>query len=265
MPDTFFPPPTPPPPPPLPVAPPPFVPVPPPPQPRLELRDLEAFLLLDGPQRDDLGRPAQVSILAPNDEVTGFALALVLKGQVNVAATVAEAPAMRAHPGELVRSGGTATDQVKIRLVPVGDDVEIATWTDEDVSRVLASAPAFATQLGELADHIQVRVGVALGPLGERLDFALRTEIVDRLETRHLKEGDVVVRRRQAGPGDDRRRRRQSRAGRRHHHHAGCQPGRVPLRGPRSSAAAPRRTPRALAAEAPPSSSVDACSRRSSW
>jgi hypothetical protein len=192
MPDTFFPPATPPPP-PLQVAPPPFVPVLPPPQPRLELRDLEAFLLLDGPQRDDLGRTAQVSSLAPNDEVTGFALALVLKGQVNVAATVAEAPAMRASPGELVRSGGTATDQVKIRLVPVGEDVEIATWTDEDVSRVLASAPAFATQLGELADHIQVRVGVALGPLGERLDFALRTEIVDRLETRHLKEGDVVV------------------------------------------------------------------------
>ena len=192
MPDTFFPSPTPPPP-PLHTAPPPFVPVPPPPQPRLELRDLAAFLLLDGPQREDLGRTAQVSTLAPNDEVTGFALALVLRGQVNVAATVAEAPAMRAGPGELVRSGGTASDQVKIRLVPVGDDVEIATWTDDDVSRVLASAPAFAATLGELADHIQVRVGVALGPLGERLDFALRTEIVDRLETRHLKEGDVVV------------------------------------------------------------------------
>ena len=71
--------------------------------------------------------------------------------------------------------------------------MEIATWSDDDVARVLASAPSFASKLGELADHIQVRVGVALGPLGERLDFALRTEIVDRLETRHLKEGEVVV------------------------------------------------------------------------
>ncbi len=194
VPDTFFPPATPPPPAPAMSSAPVYVPVtPPPPKEKLELRDLEAFILLDGPQRDDLGRTAQRAVLAPNDEVTGFALALVLKGEVNVAATVAEAPALRASAGELVRSGGTAIDQVKIRLVPVGEDVEIATWSDEDVARVLASAPAFAASLGELADRIQVRVGVALGPLGERLDFALRTEIVDRLETRHLKEGEIVV------------------------------------------------------------------------
>ena len=168
-------------------------------------------------------------------------------------------------PASSFAAAAPATDQVKIRLVPVGDDVEIATWTDEDVLRVLASAPAFATQLGALADHIQVRVGVALGPLGERLDFALRTEIVDRLETRHLKEGDVVVAAGKPVPGMI-----VVGAGSLELVDGPPPPCRTSTRASsssprRSSGAARRRTPRAPDGEGRPSSSADASSRRSSW
>jgi len=182
--------------------PPPPAPTPPPPAPpapdaaavptKLDLDSVEAFSDLPDDARAAFAAAAEVSVLGEGEEVSSFALAYILSGTVDVAATMVDAPAARLAAGAVLRSRGTTAEGVPMRLIGVSSGV-VATWTDAEVKEAFRTCPWVEEDLRVAADRLQTLVGVTIGPLGERLDASIREEIIGRLTMRTLAAGEIVV------------------------------------------------------------------------
>ena len=133
-----------------------------------------------------------MSTLGEGEEVSGFALAFILEGTVDVAATMVDAPAARLMAGAVLRSRGTTDEGVPMRLIGVESGI-VATWTDAEVEDAFRTCPWVEEDLRTAADRMQTLVGVTIGPLGERLDASIREQIIGRLTMKTLLSGDIVV------------------------------------------------------------------------
>jgi hypothetical protein len=174
-------------------------PPPPPPPPegapapnKLDLDSVEAFSDLPDDARAAFAAAAKVSVLGEGEEVSSFALAYILSGTVDVAATMVDAPAAQLAAGAVLRSRGTTDEGVPMRLIGVSSGV-VATWTDAAVNEAFRTCPWVEEDLRVAADRLQTLVGVTIGPLGERLDASIREQIIGRLTMRTLAAGEVVV------------------------------------------------------------------------
>jgi hypothetical protein len=166
----------------------------------LDLDAVDAFSDLPDDARAEFAAAAQVSTLAEGEEVSGFALAYILSGTVDVAATMVDAPAAQLGAGAVLRSRGTMDEGVPMRLIGVRSGI-VATWTDAEVQAAFRTCPWVEEDLRTAADRLQTLVGVTIGPLGERLDASIREQIIGRLTMRTLVAGDIVVTAGQAVPG----------------------------------------------------------------
>jgi len=142
-----------------------------------------------------LVRQATIEKLNTDEEVSAFGLALVVRGAVNVMPTVADAACARAVKGEIVWSQGNLDEGVALRLVATEDATEIAVWDASVLNGEVRDLPWVVDDLKALADRFQALAGVAMGPMGERLDDALRTMITDRCEVKRLLPGEELVER----------------------------------------------------------------------
>jgi hypothetical protein len=159
---------------------------------KLDLDSVEAFADLPDDARAAFAAAAAVSVLGEGEEVSSFALAYILSGTVDVAATMVDAPAARLAAGAVLRSRGTTDEGVPMRLIGVSSGV-VATWTDAEVTEAFRTCPWVEEDLRVAADRLQTLVGVTIGPLGERLDASIREQIIGRLTMRTLTAGEVVV------------------------------------------------------------------------
>ncbi len=159
---------------------------------KLDLDAVEAFADLPDDARTAFAAAAKVSTLDEGEEVSGFALAFILEGTVDVAATMVDAPAARLAAGAVLRSRGTTDEGVPMRLIGVQSGI-VATWTDAEVEDAFRTCPWVEEDLRTAADRTQTLVGVTIGPLGERLDASIREQIIGKLTMRTLIAGDVVV------------------------------------------------------------------------
>ena len=165
-----------------------------PPMPDLmDLTTVEALGDLPDDAREAFALAATRSVLARDEEVSQFALALVLDGEVDVSSTLVDAPALRLEKSSILRSRGTMKDGVALRLVCASDTAIIATWDDEAVASAFRTCPWVEDDLRAVADRVQTKVGVTMGPLGERFDMALREHVTGKLTVRHLTPGEVIV------------------------------------------------------------------------
>jgi hypothetical protein len=171
------------------------------PAPALDLSRVEAFLDLPEEALVAFARAATVTELAQDEEVSGFALALVLEGTVDVAATIVDAPARRLGAGAVMRARGTIEHVEPTRLIGAAGVARVATWDDAGVAHAFRSCPWVEDDLRAAGNRFQAEVGVTLGPLGERLDLALRTDVLAKLSLRALAEGEVFVTRGASIPG----------------------------------------------------------------
>ena len=167
----------------------------------LDLESVDAFSDLPDDARATFAAAAKVDRLAEGDEVSHFALAYVVEGEVDVTATIVDAPAMRLRAGAVLRSRGTTNEVVPMRLVAFGGVAVTATWSDAEVEKAFKSIPWVEEDLRGAADRMLTLVGITMGPLGERLDPSIREAIVARLQIRTLAPGEVVVQAGQAVPG----------------------------------------------------------------
>src|SRR6185369_7265026 len=141
----------------------------------------------------ELAAKATVETLAPEQEVSGFGLALVTRGSVLVMPTIAEGSCGRAVKGEPVFSRGTLAEGVSLRVVAEAEGAEVAVWLPEDFEHVLVTCPWVADELRAVADRYQALAGAAMGPLGERLDDSMRAMLTDRCALEVLMPGDVLL------------------------------------------------------------------------
>lgn len=140
-----------------------------------------------------LVRQVHIEQLSTEEEVSAFGLALVLKGAVSVMPTIADVACARAAKGDIVWSEGHVEDGVALRLVAAENGTEVATWDASVLHEAVHDMPWVVDDLKTLADRYQALAGVAMGPMGERLDDSLRSMVTDRCEVKRFLPGEELV------------------------------------------------------------------------
>ena len=90
-------------------------------------------------------------------------------------------------------SQGNLEDGVALRLVAIEDGTEIAVWDASVLNAQVRDLPWVVDDLKTLADRFQALAGVSMGPMGERLDDALRAMVTDRCEVKRMLPGEELV------------------------------------------------------------------------
>jgi hypothetical protein len=159
----------------------------------IDLSQVEALSDLPDDARAAFAVAAKVQVLAREDEVSGFALALVLEGEVDVSATIVDAAAQRMGPGAVMRARGTIEQFAPVRLIGASPSARVATWDEQAVTEAFRTCPWVEDELRAAGDRLQALVGITMGPLGERLDATLRADVMSRLQLRALAEHEVIT------------------------------------------------------------------------
>ena len=167
----------------------------------VDLSQVESLSDLPDDAREEFAKAATVHQLARDEEVSGFALAVVLDGTVHLAATIVDAPARLLQAGTVMRSRGTIEHAAPLRLVGDSDRASVATWDDEAVEAAFRTCPWVETELRAAGDRLQAEVGLTMGPLGEALDLALRTDVTRRMKLRALSQHEELATRGKPIPG----------------------------------------------------------------
>ena len=167
----------------------------------VDLSQVEALSDLPDDARAAFAGAAKVQTLAREDEVSGFALALVLEGTVDVSATIVDAAAQRMGPGAVLRSRGTIEQFSPVRLIAASESARVATWDEHAVTDAFRTCPWVEDELRAAGDRLQALVGITMGPLGDRLDPGLRADLMSRLQLRTLAEHEVITTRGSATVG----------------------------------------------------------------
>jgi hypothetical protein len=159
----------------------------------ISLADIEGFVDFPPETQLSLARAARVERLATDEEVAGFGLALVLRGSVNVMPTIADVACGSAGERELVYGRGTLPEGVALRLVATAPDTQVAIWDFEAIEPPLAECPWVREELQGVADRYQALAGVSMGPMGDRLDDALRSMVLSRCRLVKLLPDELLV------------------------------------------------------------------------
>jgi hypothetical protein len=140
-----------------------------------------------------MAKAARVERLATEEEVSGFGLALVLRGAVNVMPTIADVACGKAGERELIYGRGTLDDGVALRLVATAPDTQVAIWDLPTIEPPLKDCPWVLEELQAVADKYQALAGVSMGPMGDRLDDMLRGMVLERCKLVKLLPGELLV------------------------------------------------------------------------
>ncbi|HXN32201.1 MAG TPA: hypothetical protein VN894_10075 [Polyangiaceae bacterium] len=159
----------------------------------VDLSGVDALSDLPDDAREAFARAAVVHQLSRNEEASGFALALILEGSLDLAATILDTPAQRMEAGSVIRSRGTIDHTAPVRLVAASETARVATWDERGVEEAFRTCPWVEDDLRSAGDRLQALVGVTMGPLGERFDPVLRAQVASRLTVLALAEHEVVA------------------------------------------------------------------------
>ena len=83
----------------------------------VRLDAVEAFEGMPRPVHEMLADKAEVVQLGPDEEVSGFGAALLLSGMATLCATIVDAAAHWARPGELLVSKGSLSEGIAVRII----------------------------------------------------------------------------------------------------------------------------------------------------
>jgi hypothetical protein len=168
---------------------------------RLDLSAVDALSDLPDDAREAFARAAVVRELSRAEEISDFALALILDGSVDLTATIVDTPAHRFGVGGVIRARGTIDRIAPVRLVAASETARVAVWDERAVDEAFRTCPWVEDELRAAGDRLQALVGLTLGPLGERLDRQLRDHVASQLTLRALAEHEVFAARGEPVPG----------------------------------------------------------------
>src|SRR5690606_29767291 len=146
------------------------------------LADVQGLQDLPEDAQWELVEAARIELLATEEELSRFAVALVLDGWVSILPAVADAACARAERGEVVFTSGNLDEGVELRVVSGTEQTELAVWDQAALDRATAACPWVADDLRTVADRFQALAGAAMGKMGDRLDDSLRTLVTDRCQ-----------------------------------------------------------------------------------
>lgn len=140
-----------------------------------------------------LAKGATVETLNTEEELNGFAVALVLKGKVGIMPAIADVACAEAGVSEVVFTEGHLAEGVMLRVVASVDDTKVAYWDRALLDAQIADCPWVADDLKSIADRFQALAGASMGSLGDRLDAALRGMVTDRCEVIRLEPSEALL------------------------------------------------------------------------
>lgn len=136
---------------------------------------------------------ARLERLDVDEEVSAFAVALVVEGWASIMPAIADVACAFAQVGDVVFTDGTLDESISMRVVAGETDTYVAVWDSEALKQATSDCPWVADELRVVADRFQALAGATIGPLGERLDDTLRQMVTSRCEVRTALPGDEIV------------------------------------------------------------------------
>ncbi len=140
-----------------------------------------------------LAKIVRVEPLDAGEEVAFFGAVVVTAGTVDILPAFSDESGAVAHQADVVFTKGTLAEGIALRVVSKVDGTRVAIWEPDTFDAAIAECPWVHDELRFIADYFLAVCGAALGPLGERLDDALRGAVFKRLEVRALQPGEVLL------------------------------------------------------------------------
>lgn len=140
-----------------------------------------------------LAKSARFETLNIEEELSGFAVALVLSGKVAIMPAIADVACAEAGVAEVVFTRGHLAEGVVLRVVASTDQTKVAFWNAQTLEAQIADCPWVADDLQSIADRFQALAGAAMGSLGDRLDATLRAIVTDRCEVVLLRPAETLL------------------------------------------------------------------------
>jgi hypothetical protein len=159
----------------------------------VDLTETRGFEDLPEEVQLSLARVARVEELQAGEEVSFFGAAIVTSGRVDILPAFSEETGAVADEGDVIFTHGNLDSSIDLRVVAKMDATRVAVWDPETLRNAIAECPWVADELKLIADRYLALCGATLGPLGDRLDDALRATVFQRLEVQVFGEGDVLV------------------------------------------------------------------------
>lgn len=161
----------------------------------LEFESVEALADLPEDAQAALAATGQLITLNSGQElVLREGAALITRGTVHVTLTYSDVSAARIGAGAVVAARGSV-EAGPLRLIADSAQTHVVTWTEEKMTQAMRDCPWVVDDLRLLADRFQAHASAGLGPLGERLDDALRAAVYERLQVRVLSPDESVAER----------------------------------------------------------------------
>jgi len=148
-----------------------------------------------------LRKRARIERMGAGEDLSFFAVVLVLEGWVKLMPAIADTTCATASAGDVVFTQGSLEDGVALRVVAGQNGTTLATWDKATFNEITDACPWVADELRLIADSFQALAGTTLGLLGERLDDALREVVTSRCRVLTLLPHEVLVARGKRVPG----------------------------------------------------------------
>jgi hypothetical protein len=145
-------------------------------------------------QQELAGRGRLVALTSNEEFVLREGAALITRGQVHVTLPFSDVSGERVSSGAVVAARGSI-EAGPLRLIADAEQTHLVTWSDEHLSRAMRDCPWVVDDLRILADRLVAHASAGLGPLGERLDDALRAAVYERLQVRVLSPDESIAER----------------------------------------------------------------------
>jgi hypothetical protein len=161
----------------------------------LDFESVEALADLPEEAQAELASSGQLLTLTSGQEVVlREGAALITRGSVHVTLTYSDVSAARVGSGAVVAARGSV-EAGPLRLIADSAQTHIVIWTEDKMTAAMRDCPWVVDDLRLLADRFQAHASAGLGPLGERLDDALRAAVYERLQVRVLSPDESVAER----------------------------------------------------------------------
>jgi hypothetical protein len=161
----------------------------------LTFESVEALADLPEEAHAELAAGAHLRTLTSSQEfVLREGAALITHGQVHVTLPFSYVSGERVASGAVV-AVRCSVEAGPLRLIADAEQTRLVTWTDQQLSNAMRDCPWVEDDLRQLADRLQAHAAAGLGPLGERLDDALRATVYERLQVRVLAPDESVAER----------------------------------------------------------------------
>ena len=140
-----------------------------------------------------LRKRARIERMGTGEDLSFFAVVLVLEGWVKLMPAIADVTCAMASAGDVVFTQGTLEDGVALRVTAGQNGTTLATWDKATFTEITEACPWVADELRLIADSFQALAGTTLGPLGERLDDSLREVVTSKCQVLTLLPHEVLV------------------------------------------------------------------------